>query len=120
MQICHGDLAAVTLFRQVIDEATAAHDVMNRVYGLNMQANALVFIGDSSGARATAEEGLRDSAELVESVQGVCHAGVATAHLASGDAGGIEGVPNGAPARPLPRGIGGHSHLVAPGALGVR
>jgi predicted ATPase/class 3 adenylate cyclase/DNA-binding CsgD family transcriptional regulator len=81
-----GDLGgALALCRDVIDEATAEHDAMFRVYGLVMEGETLAYQGDAVAARAAAEASLRACAELVESYEAACHGAIEVACLAAGD-----------------------------------
>jgi DNA-binding CsgD family transcriptional regulator len=79
-----GDLAgAIAQLRGVIDEATAAHDVLSRVMCLLTEGFARAYQGDANGARAIADVVLKESAELYE---GYAYATIAVASLAAGDA----------------------------------
>jgi DNA-binding CsgD family transcriptional regulator len=86
-RLWQGDLAgALAGFREVIDEATAAHDATFRVYGLRLRGFTLALLGDRGGARASAAAALEASAGLVESSEGLGYSTVGVACLASGDA----------------------------------
>jgi predicted ATPase/class 3 adenylate cyclase len=88
VRACEGDLpGALALFREVIDDATAAHDAVLRVYPLIMQGIGLAYVGDITGARAAADSVLRGPVELGEYQDGAGHAIRAIACLVAGDAG---------------------------------
>jgi hypothetical protein len=87
VRVIQGDLAgAGAPFHEVVAEATADHDAMFRVYGLLMEGYVQAYQGDGGGARAAAGTALEACAELVESYEGACYAGVAVACLADNDA----------------------------------
>ena len=87
MRACEGDLAgALALFREVIDDATAAHDAVLRVYPLIMEGIGLAYTGETSRAQHVADSVLRGPVELGEYQAGAGHAIRAIAHLAAGDA----------------------------------
>ena len=82
-----GDLsAAASLFRQTIDEASAAHDMLMQVVGLLGEAHALALQGDISGAGAAVNEALDCSAQLGQYYDQVCYGQLAITRLAAGDA----------------------------------
>ncbi len=84
-----GELAeALVQMREVVDEATAAHDAIQRQYGLVMQGFTLAYRGDSSGARASAEAALQDTSAILEYAEGAPHATLGIACLAAGDGAG--------------------------------
>jgi len=86
-RLLQGDLAgALARFREVIDEAAAAHDATLRLHSLVMQGLTLAQFGDISGARASADAALQHSSELVEYSEGFGHAALGVAWLAGGDA----------------------------------
>ncbi len=88
-QTYFGDLAgAVALFREVIDEASAAHDVILQVIGLLGEGHALALQGDVSAARKTADAALNCSTQLGHYYDQVCYGQLAIACLAAGDAPG--------------------------------
>jgi predicted ATPase/class 3 adenylate cyclase/DNA-binding CsgD family transcriptional regulator len=88
-QFLRGDLAgAVDQFDRVIDEATAAHDVLMRVSGLMTQGPAHAYRGDASAARAAADAVVQASTDLGEFHAGVGYSIVAASCLAAGDAAG--------------------------------
>jgi len=70
----------------VIGEAITAHDPMLRMIGLAQQGFTLAYLGDSGGARASADAALEASAELVESSEGLGYSVVGAASLPGGDA----------------------------------
>jgi DNA-binding CsgD family transcriptional regulator len=82
-----GDLAeAVAGLRDVIEEATAAHDVLMRVIGLLTWGFALAYQGDSSAARALVDVVLRESAGIAGLYEGYGYALLSVVALAAGDA----------------------------------
>ncbi|MGB9225754.1 ATP-binding protein, partial [Mycobacterium sp.] len=82
-----GDLAkARLLFGEVLDEASAEHDALFRVYTLVVDTYVLAYQGDAGGAQALGEAALEGCKEIVESYQAACHAAVGVACLADGDA----------------------------------
>ncbi len=84
-----GDLSeAADLFRDVIDEASAANDVILHVIGLLGLGHALALAGDVTGARAAADEALACSSQLGQYYDQVCRGQLAIACLAAGDAPG--------------------------------
>lgn len=86
VRFIQGDLAgAGAPFREVVAEATAEHDPMFRVYGLLMVSYVQAYQGDGGGARASVGAALEACAELVESYEPACYAGVAVACLADND-----------------------------------
>jgi predicted ATPase/class 3 adenylate cyclase/DNA-binding CsgD family transcriptional regulator len=88
-QFLRGDLAgAVDQFDRVIDEATAAHDVLMRVSGLITQGPAHAYRGDARAARAAAEALVEVATDLGEFHAGVGYSIVAASCLAAGDAAG--------------------------------
>lgn len=88
-QFLRGDLAgAVDQFDRVIDEATAAHDVLLRLSGLMTQGPAHAYRGDARAARAAAEAVVEASTDLGEFHLGVGYSIVAASCLAAGDAAG--------------------------------
>jgi predicted ATPase/DNA-binding CsgD family transcriptional regulator len=78
-------VTAVTQFRDVIEQATRAHDVMSRVAGLICGAFALAWHGDIEAARKAAADTLGACAELGFLVQNG-YLTVIWAELAAGDA----------------------------------
>jgi predicted ATPase/class 3 adenylate cyclase/DNA-binding CsgD family transcriptional regulator len=81
-----GDVAtAVTQFREMIEQASRAHDVMSRVAGLVCGACALAWHGDIEGARQAAADTVDACAELGFLVQNG-YLAVILAELAAGDA----------------------------------
>ncbi len=86
-RLCRGELARAALqVRELVDETTAAHDGLLRVYTLNMQSSVLAFSGDPDGAQAAADASLGGCAELGEAPEGVCYTGLGIAGMAAGDA----------------------------------
>ena len=82
-----GDLsAAADLFRQVIDEASAAHDVLIQAMGLLGREHVLALQGDINGARAACDEALNCSAQLGHYYDQACYGQLAITCLAAGDA----------------------------------
>ena len=85
-RMCQGHLAeALDVLREVIDEAVAAHDVMLRVYALNLQSSVRAYSGDVAGARASADAALESCPGMGDMTEGVCFQGLANACLAAGD-----------------------------------
>ncbi|QUR67134.1 helix-turn-helix transcriptional regulator [Mycobacterium spongiae] len=70
----------------VIEEATAEHDAMFRVYGLVIGGYVRALQGDAVGAQGCADAALESCAELLGFHTGTANAGVAVACLAAGDA----------------------------------
>ena len=70
----------------MIDEATTADDLMNRLDGLAVQGFTMSLLGDSRGARASADAALQDSSELVDYSAGIAYTAIGVACLAGGDA----------------------------------
>ena len=62
-----------------IDEATASHDTMLLLYALLVQGFARAALGDSNGARASADAALQAAADLMEFFEAPGHAVVAVA-----------------------------------------
>jgi len=78
-------VTAVAQYRDMVQQATVAHDVMSRVAGLICLGFALAWHGDTDGARTTAAETLEACAELGFLVQNA-YLVVIWAELAAGDA----------------------------------
>ena len=78
-------VTAVAQYRDMVEQATAAHDVMSRVAGLICLGFALAWHGDTDGARTTAAETLEACADLGFLVQNA-YLVVIWAELAAGDA----------------------------------
>jgi predicted ATPase/class 3 adenylate cyclase/DNA-binding CsgD family transcriptional regulator len=76
---------AIDQFQDMVEQATAAHDVMSRVAGLICLGYALAWHGDVDAARATAAETLEACGELGFLVQNG-YLVVILAELAAGDA----------------------------------
>ena len=75
-----GDLSgALSKLAQAIDEATASHDTMLLLYALLVQGFARAALGDSNGARASADAALQAAADLMEFFEAPGHAVVAVA-----------------------------------------
>lgn len=84
-QLMRGDLAdAVAQFGEVVEEAEAAQEIMQRANSVQGLAIALAYQGDVSAARAAADLAL-DAAELGEYFAGMGYSALATAALAAGD-----------------------------------
>ena len=77
--------AAINQYRDMIEKATAAHDVMSRIAGLICLGYALAWHGDIDGARTTAAETLDACVEFGFLVQNG-YLVVILAELAAGDA----------------------------------
>jgi DNA-binding CsgD family transcriptional regulator len=85
-QINQGDLAgAITQFAAVADEAKAAHDEIWRVDSLVGMAVALAYQGDTTAARAAADEAVEANAELGGLKASAAFHVLALAALADGD-----------------------------------
>ncbi|MCV7125223.1 LuxR family transcriptional regulator [Mycobacterium lacus] len=70
-QLVRGELgAAAAQFRELVDEAEAAHEVMHKANGLQGLSSALVFRGELSAARAAADAALT-AADLGEYFAGM-------------------------------------------------
>jgi predicted ATPase/class 3 adenylate cyclase len=88
-QTYFGELGgAMTLFREVINEASAAHDVLGQLWGLLGEGHALALQGDISGARAVGDAALEISSQIGHYYHQVCYGQIAIACLAAGDARG--------------------------------
>jgi predicted ATPase/class 3 adenylate cyclase/DNA-binding CsgD family transcriptional regulator len=84
--MCRGDVVtAVTQFREMIEQAARAHDVMSRVAGLICGTSALAWHGDVEGARQGAADTLEACGELGFLVQNG-YLTVILAEVAAGDA----------------------------------
>ena len=82
-----GELAEATAqFQTMIDDATAAHDLMSRVIGLFTGAFTLAYQGDTEGARAGSAAALEGASELAPWYVNVCYSSMAVGCLAAGDA----------------------------------
>jgi DNA-binding CsgD family transcriptional regulator len=80
-----GDInPAIALFRDVVDEADAAHDFLFRWCGRINLCHALAYHGESGLARATAEAALGAAAQFGDS-ECYSYAALAMAALAAGD-----------------------------------
>lgn len=80
-----GDLAeAAARFREVIDEAQVAQEVLHKANCLQGLAFALAFRGELSAARTAADQAL-ESAELGEYFAGMGYSALTTVALAAGD-----------------------------------
>ena len=77
---------ASDLFRQVIDEASAAHDVLIQAIGLLGREHVLALQGDINGARAACDEALNCSAQLGHYYDQAYYGQLAITCLAAGDA----------------------------------
>jgi predicted ATPase/class 3 adenylate cyclase/DNA-binding CsgD family transcriptional regulator len=83
-----GDLpAAVAQFGELIAEAEATHDAVNKTRSLFGLAWALAHQGDTGAARAAADASIEAAAELGEFYVGVGSVALASAALAAGDVG---------------------------------
>jgi predicted ATPase/class 3 adenylate cyclase/DNA-binding CsgD family transcriptional regulator len=81
-----GDLAAATsLFREVVAEAEAAHDLLWWVLGLGALGEALAYQGDPSAARAASNAAVALSPDLGEFYEFTSYAALALAELAAAD-----------------------------------
>ena len=70
-----GDLSgALSKLAQAIDEATASHDTMLQLYALLVQGFTRAALGDSNGARASADAALQAAADLMEFFEAPGHA----------------------------------------------
>jgi predicted ATPase/DNA-binding CsgD family transcriptional regulator len=78
-------VTAVRQYRAMVEQATAAHDVMSRVAGLICGGFSLAWHGDIDGARKAAAETLETCTELGFLVQNA-YLTVIWAELAAGDA----------------------------------
>ena len=86
-QMYRGELAAATAqFQMMIDDATAAHDLMSRVIGLFTGAFTFAYQGDTEGARACSAAALEGASELAPWYVNVCYPSMAVGYLAAGDA----------------------------------
>ena len=75
-----GDLhGALSKLAHAIEEATASHDTMLLLYALLVQGFARAALGDSNGARASADAALQAAADLMEFFEAPGHATVAVA-----------------------------------------
>ncbi|MCV7400418.1 LuxR family transcriptional regulator [Mycobacterium fragae] len=87
-QMLESDIAgALTQFRAVAAEATAAHDGILAAGNLAHQASALAWRGDGEAAMAAAEAGLGSGTEFGPFVSGICYMALAAAALSAGDVG---------------------------------
>ena len=85
----HGQLAeGLMRTRAGIDEATAAHDAIGRLYGLVFEGFGQAYMGDTSGARATAAAALKLTSTILEYADGAAYATQGIACLADGDSAG--------------------------------
>jgi predicted ATPase/class 3 adenylate cyclase/DNA-binding NarL/FixJ family response regulator len=85
-QLFQGDLAgAAAQCREVVAEASAAHEVFNKAESLAVQGVALAWQGETGAARAAADAAAEAAAELGGIAAGVAHSGLAVVALAAGD-----------------------------------
>jgi DNA-binding CsgD family transcriptional regulator len=85
-QQIQGDLAgAAAQFGELVAEAEAAHDVMNKANSLTGYGFTLAWQGEVSGARAAADACVEAASELGGYFTGLGYAALKTAALAAGD-----------------------------------
>jgi len=85
-QMMNGDVkSAIAQFRQVAEEADAAHDLLFRWCGRLKLAHALAVHGEPGPARAAAEAAVDAAAEFGGYSEGYSYAALAMAALAAGD-----------------------------------
>ncbi|WP_204807064.1 LuxR family transcriptional regulator [Mycobacterium riyadhense] len=84
-QMMRGDLAEATAqFGEVVEEAEAAQEIMQKANSVQGLSIALAYQGDVSAARAAADAAL-DAADLGEYFAGMGYSALATTALAAGD-----------------------------------
>ncbi|SOJ55866.1 Putative HTH-type transcriptional regulator [Mycobacterium simulans] len=84
-QMMRGDLAEATAqFGEVVEEAEAAQEIMQKANSVPGLSIALAYQGDVSAARAAADAAL-DAADLGEYFAGMGYSALATTALAAGD-----------------------------------
>jgi DNA-binding CsgD family transcriptional regulator len=82
----NGDVnSAIALFREVADEADAAHDLLFRWCSLVNLGHVLAYHGETGLARATAEAAIDAAAQFGGFSEGYSYAALAIAALAAGD-----------------------------------
>jgi predicted ATPase/class 3 adenylate cyclase/DNA-binding CsgD family transcriptional regulator len=82
----NGDvISAIAQFREVADEADAAHDLLFRWCGRVNLGHVLAYHGDTSLARATCEAAVEAATQLGVCSEGFSYAALAIAGLAAGD-----------------------------------
>jgi predicted ATPase/class 3 adenylate cyclase/DNA-binding CsgD family transcriptional regulator len=92
VQWTNGDLAgAAAHLRDLIDEAEATRDPVNKTRSLFVLCWVLAHQGDAAGARAAAEASVETAAELGDFYFGLAYVSVAIAALAAGDVGVAHG-----------------------------
>ncbi len=86
-QTYRGDLVgALVLFREVVDEAAAAHDVLTQVIGIVGRSFVEAFQGNALASRASADEVLECSSMHFHYYDIACYGAVCFSNLAAGDA----------------------------------
>ncbi|MCV7125221.1 helix-turn-helix transcriptional regulator [Mycobacterium lacus] len=84
-QLMRGDLAEATAqFGEVVEEAEAAQEIMQKANSVQLLSIALAYQGDVSAARAAADAAL-DAADMGEFFAGMGYSALATTALAAGD-----------------------------------
>jgi DNA-binding CsgD family transcriptional regulator len=85
-QMMNGDVtSAIAMFREVVDEADAAHDLLFRWCSRVNLSHVLAYNGETGLARATAEAAIDAAAEYGCYSEGYSYAALAIAALAAGD-----------------------------------